>query len=119
MREPSLNALQSAAADGWDWLDQADKRLSGKRQAPDEAAEARRNLAAATARLYATPDGVTVLEAMLDATLRKVAFHTQLGLDPGQVALRGAFREGQNAVLMEILRLKAEGEGAPAPKPRE
>lgn len=119
MSEPSLQALQaSAAAGGWDWLEAAEKRIFGKAPAA-LTAEARQRLAEATARIFNSPDGAILLEAMLDRTLRRIVFVTQLGVDPQQALLHGAFREGQNALAAEILRLKAEGEKVAPPPPRE
>ncbi len=73
------------------------------------ALEAQQHIAQAAARLFASDDGRTVLEWLCDVTLRRPVFMTQLGLDPMQAHVHGAFREGQNALVFAIMAAMAEG----------
>ncbi len=109
--------IRAAAGADWGWFQDIERKAAAR--GPNQGTiEARQRLAQATARLFASADGEILLEAMLDQTLRRIVFHTQLGIAPDQAVLNGAFREGQNALMVEILRLIAEGGGAPAPPPR-
>lgn len=123
MKEPTLEGLlgRFASEDWGTWLGAIDQRLDPQaaHAKQEENKVARQALAHATAKLFATPDGEKLLEHILDKTLRRVAFYTQLGLDPHQTVAWGAFREGQNALVVEIIRLIAEGRNEPPPPARE
>jgi hypothetical protein len=106
---------------GWDALegmsDEVTKRLKLKEE-QDEGKK--RAIASAWARFAASPDGELALQALLDSTLNRTAFFVNLQLPPAQTAIWGGFREGQNAIAVEILRQISIGRGDETqPKPRE
>jgi hypothetical protein len=118
----SLNDMMRLAS-GQDWsmfdaLDPAVKDGVDPRIAKQEQELERQRISSAAARIFSTPEGELVLDAILDKTLRRTCYFAMLGIDPGQVAMFGAFREGQNALVTEILRLIAEGRGEPQPPQR-
>lgn len=108
--------IRSAIDGGWDWFAQVEAHL-GMGAKPKNQTEidrdglARRALAEATARIFAGADGEALLDAMIAKTLGRQVFFTQLGIDPVQAAFHGAFREGMCALVLEILKLIAEGRG--------
>lgn len=116
--------IQTAAGGGWEWFDQMQNHLKLGARPKSEAekardADARRALAEGTARIFDSEDGAILLEHMVEATFRRIVFFTQLGVDPQQALLQGAFREGMCAIVAEILKLIAEGRQVAAPKTRE
>ena len=115
---PSLNDLINNAKNAdWSWFEEAEKRMN---QAPStETKAARQRLASAAARIFDGADGELLLQTLIDTTLMRQIFVTQLGVDPMQAHVYGAFREGQNAVVSQILKLIAEGRGDTPPAPRE
>lgn len=117
-----LNDMMRMAS-GQDWsmfeaLDPAVKDGVDPRIAEQEQELERQRICAAAAKIFSTPEGELVLETILDKTLRRTTYFAMLGMDPGSVAMFGAFREGQNALVTEILRLVAEGRGEPKPPQR-
>lgn len=69
------------------------------------------------ARLFAPgTEGEQLLEALCDATLRRPVFITQLGVDPMQALMYGAFREGQGAAIFLLLAWIAEGRSEQPPQ---
>lgn len=110
-------------AQGQDWsmfdaLDPAVRSGVDPRIAEEEDKLKRQRISAAAAKIFSTPEGELVLETILDKTLRRTTYFAMLGIDPMQAAMFGAFREGQNALMTEILRLVAEGRGEPQPPQR-
>lgn len=113
--------IQMAQAQDWSAFDALDPALRSEvdpRVAAQEEDLKRQRIAAAAAKIFTSPEGELVLETILDKTLRRSSFFAMLGIDPMQVAMFGAFREGQNALVTEILRLIAEGRGEPQPPQR-
>ncbi|MCG8273121.1 hypothetical protein MIC97_16605 [Aquamicrobium sp. NLF2-7] len=112
--------ISGAAASGWEWFDAADdkvkQRLDVRRSLEGEDARA---VARAWAEFAATPGGAKALEAMHKATLGRTVFFVNLGLDPMSMAVFGAFREGQNALVHEIFRQIAKGRNEEGPAPRD
>lgn len=68
----------------------------------------------AAARMF-EGEGEALLEHLCDVALRRPVFVTQLGIDPQQALLYGAFREGQAAMIYYLLQLIAEGRSEQAP----
>ncbi len=112
--------VSGAAASGWEWFDAADdqikKRLDTRQAIEGEDARA---VARAWADFAATPGGEKALKAMHKATLGRTVFFVNLGLDPMSMAVFGAFREGQNALVHEIFRQIAKGQNEEPPAPRD
>lgn len=71
---------------------------------------------AIAARLFGTPDGEELLEALCDATVRRPAFLTQAGMPADQVLALGSFREGQAATVFLLLAWIAEGRSEQPPQ---
>lgn len=112
--------VTKAASAGWEWFDQHDKaireRLDVRQSLGSENARA---VARAWAEFAATPGGRKALEAMHAATLGRTVYFVNLGLDIQSMAVFGAFREGQNALVHEIFRQIARGREEAEPQPRE
>lgn len=88
----------SEPTDGWRWFSD---------DAPAPVTERDREIAAAFARCFATPDGARVLE-----TLRAMTLERALGPEAGDAALRHL--EGQRRMVVTIGALIRRGrEGAP------
>lgn len=68
------------------------------------------------ARLFGTPDGEELLEALCDATVRRPTFLTQAGMPADQVLALGSFREGQAATVFLLLAWIAEGRSEQPPQ---
>jgi hypothetical protein len=68
-------------------------------------------IARAWSDFEASPDGKRAMEQLLDQTVRRIVFHVTPGATAEQIALSGAFREGQNQIMTEILKLIAVGRG--------
>lgn len=115
--------MARATAEDWSWLEAVEEKFGVKtpeqRRAKEQAAENRRSLARAAAKIFSTPEGAAVLEMLVDTSLLRTVFVTQLGIDPQQTLAYGAFREGQNALVFQLLRLIAEGRGEAQPPARE
>lgn len=79
------------------------------------AIEAQQQVRGIAARLFSTPEGEALLEHLCDAVLRRPVFVTQLGIDPQQALMFGAFREGQAAAVFYLLSLIAAGRGEQEP----
>lgn len=77
--------------------------------------EQAKRTAAAAARLFQTPDGVEVLEHLLDVSLRRPVFTAALGLAAEQAYAHGCLREGQNSLAWHLLTLIAKGRKDPQP----
>jgi len=105
--------ISSAANAGWDWFEKAEALFNDK-SALSGHAEQRRRLAEATARILESEDGRLLFGHLKAATIDRVIFVTQLGVDPQQALLYGAFREGQNALYVAIAKLAHEGRRDPA-----
>ncbi len=127
MNGQSIEALLSAAKrDDWGGLNELMAQFGAdpqkrEAQARDKAAqEARRaKYLAALAAVFSTDEGALVLDELCDGTLRRIAFHTQIGIDPRQALLNGAFREGQNSVVAALLKDLAEVLGDAFPPAKE
>lgn len=115
---PTLEDLMRGAASAdWSWFEDVEKRMGQQPSTETEALRSR--LAAAASRIFDTDDGRLVLQTLVDVTLLRSIFVTQIGIDPMQAYAFGAFREGQNALATQLLRLIAEGRGEAPPQPRE
>jgi hypothetical protein len=79
------------------------------------AIEANERIRGIAARKFGDAEGRELLEALCDATLRRPTFVTQLGIDPMQALVFGAFREGQAATVFLLLAWIAEGRGEQQP----
>ena len=109
--EPSASSIvEKYVGGGWDAL---------SKEAEDQTQ--RDNLAAVTAQYeiakdyipcFASPAGAAVLEDLLNRTLRRSTWDATQGMD--QATAAGLFREGQNAIVTDIIgMMKAAGEGPP------
>jgi len=119
---PSVEDLISSAKNAdWSWFEKLEVQFGGgaAREKQLEVEARRRELAGAAARVYDTPDGQLLIQSFVDATLLRQVFVTQLGVDPMQAYAYGAFREGANAFVTQLLKLIAEGQSEPAPPSRE
>jgi len=116
--EPTLkSAIDAAMEMGWEFFETPQANAESEAKRLREAAQRTAELAAA---LYATSaEFRTVLEWMLDVSLRRAAFVARLGLPMDQAYGFGCFREGQNAMTAALLKLIAEGSKRQAPRPRE
>jgi hypothetical protein len=116
--EPSLkSAIDAAMEMGWEFFDTPDRQGEAETSRLREAANRTAELAAG---LYAISDEFrTVLEWMLDVSLRRASFIARLGLPMDQAYGYGCFREGQNAMTAALLKLIAEGSRRKPPQPRE
>lgn len=103
--------LAAASGAGWDWFAKLEKRMGDRSELSRQDKDERRRLAEAAARIFRGSDGELVLGHLKKATLDRVIFVTQLGVDPKQALLYGAFREGQNALFVALAQLIAEGRG--------
>lgn len=92
-----------------------EKRARNEAQQREKQAQRDRYLAA-LATIFASDDGQVVLEELLNGTVRRVTFQTQIGIDPQQAHAYGCFREGQNSVVAAILKDLAEVGGGVAPE---
>lgn len=79
------------------------------------ALEAQQQVQGIAARKLGDADGEALLEHLCDVMLRRPVFVTQLGVDPQQALMFGAFREGQAAAIFYLLALVAEGRSEQPP----
>lgn len=107
---PTLEDLLAQAKDGgWDWFEALSARFGGN---PAERKRLEGELVAlqeAAARLIASPDGQRVFGALIKRTLHRPVFLTQPGLTNDDVVRQGAFREGENFIVMQVIRWAAKG----------
>jgi len=107
---------------GWATLDRMAKQFGAspaQRKAREKADLDRRLMAETAARIFEGDDGERFLEWMLDQTWRRFTFAIASHPDPQQALLYGAFREGQNALALTILRMIAEGRAETPPTAKE
>jgi hypothetical protein len=124
MSEPSLQGVEdligSAKNAGWEWFERMDPKVAEKLHTGAGLKEAdKREISAAWAAFAASPGGTKALQALFNETLNRTVFFTALGIDPGQAAAYGAFREGQNSVAFIIAKMIADGREAKKPKERD
>ena len=110
-------ALQNALHQPDDRLrpSESDQKFIDAKRAEAEAESRAHQLA--WARFAATTDGRAALEAMLDQTLRRGVYSYVPGATMDQTAMHGVFREGQNSLANEIMRMIALGNDMPVPAP--
>lgn len=113
-RDTFESLVSGAASAGWEWFEKQEKLFADRSKLLPDAREARQRLAEAAARLFASEDGLLVFGHIKAATLDRVTFVTQLGIEPNQALLYGAFREGQNALYVALAKLAHEGRQDPA-----
>ncbi len=114
----TLGAREAMPLDGF--LDQTARlnldalmdKLGGTPGVARELSAARKQVAACAAAMAASDDGRVVLEFLLDATLRRPVFLPGLG---PEALVYAAHREGQNAVVWQLLQAIAEGRGETPP----
>lgn len=87
-------------------LDDLMARVEGSPAVARELAQARSQIAACAAHVFATDEGRVVLEFLFDATLRRPVFLPGLGPEG---LVYAAHREGQNAIVWQIVQAIAEG----------
>lgn len=123
MAEPSLEALMAqATSDDWRFLEALDQRFGASpesRKAREKAKLDRARLSEIAARIFEGPEGTLFLEWLLDQTVRRMTFAVMTNADPQRAVLYGAFREGQNALALTLLRMIAEGRSEPPPQHKE
>lgn len=113
-----LSALVEAAkSQGWEFIDDLEKAALKPPAKAENSAD--RIWAEALARVLDTDDGQTVMEGLLDRTLRRASWSYQLGMDPMQIAMQGVMREGQNAVVYMMLQAAARGREQQPQPPRD
>ena len=117
--ERFLQSLLGSDTGGWEFLNGGVKDPVEIAQDREKEAEERARLAAAAAKVFNSDEGKLVLDAFVERTLLRVSFYSQLGLPADQVGVWGAFREGQNAFVYELLKLIAEGNGEELPPRKE
>lgn len=116
------DALKTASSEDWSFMDELEKRFGitpQARTARKRDEDRRKALASAAAKIFATKEGEMVLEWMLDQTFRRFTFAVMQHPDPGQAAFYGAFREGQNAMVLTVLQMIAQGRGDPLPAQKD
>lgn len=114
MKQSTEDLISGAAAAGWDWFDRAEALFGDRSALSDRQEDKRRRLAEAAARVLESDDGRLLFSHLKAATIDRVTFVTQLGVDPQQALLYGAFREGQNALFVAVAKLAHEGRQDPA-----
>jgi hypothetical protein len=86
-----------------------------KRMADTSASDEGRKAAMAAHRLFESSDDFRlVLEHLKSVTVGRFAFTTELGIPADQIAVVGAFREGQNSLFAYACKLISEGGKPPA-----
>lgn len=116
------DAIAGASGDNWEFLDALDQRFGASPEARKkrELTELqRKGLAAAAVAVFSGRDGELVLDWLLDQTWRRMSFAVMNHPDPQHAVLYGAFREGQNALALSILRMIAEGRSEEPPPQKE
>lgn len=114
MNDKIRDLIAGAAGAGWDWFDKVEAVFGDTSKLSPEPSDQRRRLAEAAARVLAGDDGFLLFSHLKAATIDRVTFVTQIGVDPQQALLYGAFREGQNALFVAIAKLAHEGRNDPA-----
>jgi hypothetical protein len=114
----SVNAdelIKAVSGGGMDalnsYMDALPQKAADSRAAAQQEQKERERLAYKAAALFSSPEGREVLEVLLDASLRRVTFDIPQMTDPMTTLVRGAFREGQNAIVAHLLQLIGEGGG--------
>lgn len=104
--------IARAQSDGWGFFDGLDDETK-KRADVEKARQMEENAAIcqAWADFYRSEGGRKALETLFDATLRRTTWFSQIGVPMDQMAVFGAFREGQNAFAHAIARCIAKGMG--------
>lgn len=117
MLQPDLaRALEMAESLSWQDFE-AIGQPSPVTETAKRAAEAKRAMfAGAAARIYASPDGQLIFKMLADVTLFRAGFTTRMGLEPVAAAMEQSYRDGQCALVSQLLKLAAEG-GARDPRP--
>ncbi|WP_336800490.1 Bbp19 family protein [Kaistia sp. MMO-174] len=116
------DAIASVTGESWDFVGAMEQRYGASPEARKkrELSELERKaLLSAAASVFSGPDGERVLEWLLDQTWRRMTFAVMTHPDPQQALLYGAFREGQNALALSILRMIAEGRTETPPPQQE
>lgn len=103
---------------GWEALERIIEgdpveKATARRQREATTEADKRSIRTAWAAFAATPGGRLALQALVDRTLNKSVFLTHLGLSAEQVAIHGAYREGQNFVVLVILNLIRQAHDEP------
>lgn len=112
--EPSLDALLAMANDllgggpGWDGIEPSSQSLEKMRRAQQAAM---RKQAIAFRDCFATDAGRTVIETMLNETLRKAPDVVNFDGPLDKLALQLACREAVNAFVFSILQAIAQADG--------
>ncbi|WP_054782860.1 hypothetical protein [Pseudovibrio denitrificans] len=109
--------------DDWGSVDGLMNKFSADPKAKEKASQENREnqrrrtqYLAALATVFSSEEGQLVLDELLNGTVRRIKFHTQLGIDPWQSHAYGCYREGQNSVVAMILKDLAEVGGGVAPE---
>lgn len=113
--------IAGLTGENWDFLKALDQRFGASPEARKKrelSSLQEKTLAAAASRVFAGRDGEIVLEWLLDQTWRRMEFPVLTIPDPGQLAIYGAFRSGQNAIVTTLLQAIAKGRGEDLTAPR-
>lgn len=106
--------IRGAQSGGWEWFkkfdEQMNARISGDRKPPDPGPDQAEAIRAAWKAFAQSEGGKLALQDLCDRTLNRATFLTHLGLPADQLAIYGAAREGQNAIVLAILRIISEDE---------
>lgn len=114
MSAPDLQDVMARLAQGdWDAMSEIEARFGARPEAREARALAKEQEAELIAACASLPDAF--LEWLHAATWGRMTFSVMLHPDPMQAVLYGAFREGQNALAMTILKLAAQGRGKDQP----
>lgn len=107
---PTVDDLMTLARDGgWDFIDALTAKFGGDPRRRKQLEGELVALQEAAARLIASPDGQRVFGELVKRTLHRPVFLTQPGMSNDDVVRQGAFREGENFIVMQVIRWAAKG----------
>lgn len=107
-QQPTLDHMISQAAEtGWDFFDGP---LRKETEARKKISDARgKRLSEIAAALYVVPEFNELLLFLAEVSLWRSQFLSPYGLPPEQELAYAKFREGQNAMVMMIFKMIAQG----------
>jgi len=113
--------MKSAGSAGWDWFDEAQKKIDARinpgRKSQTLSTEDGKTIRAAWKRFFHSPDGRKALEDLAQRTTNQPLVQIHHCQSAEQAGMNAAYREGQNNVMLAILRIIDSPE--PEEKPSE
>lgn len=101
--------IEEAGKGGWRWFDKAqsqiDKQINPGRKAANLSKEDATTIRGAWKRFYHSPDGRKALDELCRRTTRQPLVQIHHCQSAEQAGLNAAYREGQNDVMLGILRI--------------